>query len=83
MGRLLTGILGPGLCPAVVWEMIERARLSPGSVGAPRAFGAALTCLPAVQGPSGLMQYIESARQHAPHASQPATASFSLAAQGR
>jgi len=69
VGQLLAGILRSADCPLPVWEACERARRSPASVGDARAFGAALTCLPAGHGPRELAQYVRSA--DAPAVSQP------------
>ncbi len=79
VGRLLTGILRTGDCPMPVWEASERARRTPAAVGSARAFGAALTCFPAAQGPHELALYVQSARTVAPPTARPATASFSAA----
>lgn len=79
VGRLLTGILRTGDCPMPVWEASERARRMPAAVGNVRAFGAALTCFPAAQGPHELAQFVQSACTMAPPTARPATASFSAA----
>jgi len=79
VGRLLSGILRKEGCPMQVWEATERAQRAPAVVGSARAFGAALTCLPAAQGPRELQQYAQSARELAPLTARSAATSFGLA----
>lgn len=71
IGQLLAGILRSGDCPLPVWEVSERARRAPASVGDARAFGAALTCLPPAHGPKELAQFVQAARNVAPPRSVP------------
>jgi hypothetical protein len=66
IGQLLAGILRSGDCPLPVWEVSERARRAPATVGDARAFGAALTCLPPAHGPKELSQFVQAARNVAP-----------------
>lgn len=75
LGRLLTGILRRGDCPFAVWELVERARTSPGKIGNAQAFRAALTCLPAEQGPPELARFVMAASRQSLAATSAVTVS--------